>query len=112
MIPRDSIETIIDYLDEREAEDFAEQFGTDNDGDPDPDRTHVYSHITRVRTWLEGERAPLVLTLPRDDLAVLMDVIARCEQSDKHLGIITMDDDVVAELSRIASDLSQQADGQ
>lgn len=50
----------------------------------------------------------LVLTIPRDDFAVLMDTIARCEQGQK----LTIDDQMVSELSRIASDLSQQADGQ
>jgi hypothetical protein len=108
MIPRESIESVLDYLEDDESADFAAEFGEDNDTDPDPECTHVYSHMTRVRTWLEGEPAPLVLTLPRDDMAVLMDAIARCEQGQKP----SIDDGMVAELSRIASDLSQQADGQ
>lgn len=50
----------------------------------------------------------LTLTLPRADLALLMDTIARCEQGQK----LTIDDGMVNELSRIASDLGQQADAQ
>lgn len=52
----------------------------------------------------------LVLTIPRDDFAKLMDAVARLEQ-----GQIVGDEgveDLVDDLSRIASDLSQQADAQ
>lgn len=48
----------------------------------------------------------LMLTIPRDDLATLMDAVARLEQH----AVITPD--MVIDLSRIASDLSQQADAQ
>ncbi len=44
------------------------------------------------------------IMIRRDDLAVLMDAIARLEQGQE------IDGDMVMELSRIASDLAQRAD--
>lgn len=51
------------------------------------------------------EGSNLILVIPRDDFAKLMDLIAKIEQND-------LDEHDVVEFSRIASDLSQQADGQ
>lgn len=102
-IPYDSIRNVIDYLEADEAADFEVEHAEDGD----PFGHHVYTHIQRVRDWLPPS-PPFVLTIPRDDFAVLMDTIARCEQGQK----LTIDDAMVTELSRIASDLSQQADGQ
>lgn len=50
----------------------------------------------------------LVLTIPRDDFAHLMAMVAQIESDE---GSPTSENDV-RELSRIASDLSQQADAQ
>jgi hypothetical protein len=101
MIPRESIEAVLDYLEEDEAADFQAQHWEDGD----PAGTHVYTHIRRVREWLGPI---LTVTVPRDDFALLMDAIALCEQGQK----LSIDDGMVTELSRIASDLSQQVDGQ
>lgn len=51
----------------------------------------------------------LIVTIPRDDFAKLMDHIASLEQDKLHSGVPL---DMVDDLSRIASDLSQQADAQ
>ena len=55
----------------------------------------------------------LMLTIPRDDFAKLMDFVARVEQAqqgDRLYDNIAIED--IEMLSRIASDLSQQADAQ
>lgn len=104
MIPRESIEALVEYIVEDEAADYVEQGHGGPDGDGDPHGVHIYTHAMRVRGWL----TPLVLTVPRDDFALLMDVIARCEQGQK----LSIDDLMVAELSRVAADLSEQADAQ
>lgn len=54
MIPRESIQAVLEYLEPDESADFAAEFGNPSDTDPDPDCTHIYSHMVRIRTWLEG----------------------------------------------------------
>lgn len=60
----------------------------------------------------------LVLLIPRDDFAKLMDFVARFEQASVGpTGVVLTEDMLfdahdIYELSRIASDLSQQADAQ
>lgn len=48
----------------------------------------------------------LLLVIPRDDFAMLMDTVARLEQH------ATITPEMVVDLSRIASELAQQADAQ
>jgi hypothetical protein len=52
VIPRESIEAVLDYLEAEEAADFEDQFGDDRTTVVDPERTHIYSHICAVRDWL------------------------------------------------------------
>lgn len=127
-LPRESIRHLVEYIIEDEQADYEACFA--NEGDPEG--KHIYTHAVRVNDWLiqeavdAGERegefvgdhtediswkyesSPFVFTVPRDDFALLMDTIARCEQGQK----LTITEDMVAELSRVASDLSQQADAQ
>jgi hypothetical protein len=49
---RDSIDRIVAYCWEDEAEDFEVQQAEDDGFDPE---THVFTHLQRVQAWLVGE---------------------------------------------------------